>query len=59
MNEDEAKNILRQHFNGDISNVKNFLDAIRVAEAAVGPMTLEELEEWSKKCEEKRDTIYR
>ena len=45
---DIAKAIIKQHFNGDISNVRKFLDAVKVAEAAAGPMTIEELEKWSK-----------
>ncbi len=48
MTENEAKEAIQEHFNGNTSNVKQFLDAIKIAESIAGEMTLEQLEEWSK-----------
>jgi hypothetical protein len=46
MTESEAKEAIREHFQGNTSNVRRFLDALEVAEKINGEMTLEELEKW-------------
>ena len=46
MTESEAREAIREHFQGNTSNVRRFLEALRIAEKAAGEMTLEELEKW-------------
>lgn len=47
MTEGEAREAIREHFQGNTSNVRRFLEALQVAEKAAGySMTLEELEKW-------------
>ena len=48
MTVEEAKDAIKKHFDGDVSNVKEFLDAIKIAEEDAGEMTLDELEKWGR-----------
>jgi len=48
MTESEAREAIREHFQGDTGNVRKFLEALQVAEKAAGSMTLEQLEAWGK-----------
>ena len=43
---DEARQAIKAHFNGDISNVRKFLEALKIAEESDGEMTIDQLEKW-------------